>query len=107
MTRHLLRAGILGCVALLAPLVWTAEPGTAEPTPAERGEKALLGRHFNPPTISISAYQNAWRHWDQDLKEQPARYDEAFRERYGFHAAPYPNHGYPMGLREAPTLFLG
>lgn len=75
-------------------------------TPAERGEKALLGRHFTPPTFSTSAYQNAWRFWEPPLKGKPANYDEAFRQYYGMHAAPYPNDGYPMGLREAPN-FLG
>ena len=38
-------------------------------------------------------------------KPAPADYDRLFRERYGLHAAPYPNGGYPMGLREADVPF--
>jgi cytochrome c5 len=89
----------------LAFLVIPISAPAEELTPVQRGEKALLGRHFTPPTISLEAYQNAWRFWDEGLKEQPANYDEAFRKHYGLHKPPYPNNGYPMGLREAPTLF--
>jgi mono/diheme cytochrome c family protein len=96
---HLL-AALLPGVALCFPSIGRAE----EPTAVERGQKALLGRHFNPPTISIAAYQNAWRQWGEGLKEQPANYDEVFRKHYGLPKAPYPNNGLPMGLREAPTL---
>ena len=38
------------------------------------------------------------------MKEKPADYDAAFRERYGLHPAPYPNDGLPMGLRKAAIL---
>ena len=38
------------------------------------------------------------------MKEKPADYDAAFRERYGLHPAPYPNGGLPMGLRRANIL---
>jgi mono/diheme cytochrome c family protein len=93
----------LACVGFgsLVPAPHAAEPGAAQ-----RGEKALLGRHFTMPTISLEAYRTAWRVWDPKAKDAPARYDEAFRERYGLHPAPYPNGGYPMGLREGPG-FLG
>jgi mono/diheme cytochrome c family protein len=75
----------------------------AEPTAAQRGEKALLTRHFNPPTISLQAYRGVWKFWG-DLKEPPADYTKAFMERYGMHPAPYPNGDYPMGLREVKGL---
>src|SRR5262249_22691858 len=68
----------------------------------ERGRKALLGRAFNPPAFSFQAYDNVWKVWG--LKEKPADFDRQFRERYGLHEAPYPNGGYPMGLREARGL---
>jgi mono/diheme cytochrome c family protein len=71
---------------------------------AERGRKALLGRNFTPPTIPLGAYDNAWRVWDPLARERPADYSFRFRERYGLHEAPYPNDGYPMGLRLAPGL---
>src|SRR5262249_9169033 len=72
-----------------------------------RGEKALLGRAFTPPAISLKAYRNVWRHWGEDLKEPPADFERLFRERYGMHVAPYPNKDYPMGFREASTLLGG
>jgi mono/diheme cytochrome c family protein len=91
-----------GLVAVLAGTL----PGlrAAEPTPAERGEKALLTRSFTPGTIGVQAYRDVWRLWGNGVTEPPADYDRAFRERYGMHEAPYPNGGLPMGLREAPGL---
>jgi mono/diheme cytochrome c family protein len=76
-----------------------------EPTAAERGERALLTRTFNPPTISLQAYRNVWRVWGDGSKEPPADYARAFADRYGLPRAPYANEGYPMGLREANGLF--
>lgn len=95
-------AVILACISLPA---WAGE--ALDPTAVERGKQALLGRHFNAPTISLTAYDNLWRHWDSKPKERPASYDQAVRDYYGLHAAPYPNGRYPMGLREAPLLVLG
>src|SRR5262249_10918874 len=71
---------------------------------ALRGEKALLGRNFTPAGQGLQGYQNAWKTWGEDWKEQPPDYVRRFRERYGLHEAPYPNNGYPMGLREANGL---
>jgi mono/diheme cytochrome c family protein len=101
MTRGRLRTARL--VVLLAAL-----PGAvraAEPTAAERGEKALLTRSFTPSPTGLQVYKNVWRVWGGGLKEPPADYDRAFREHYGLHEAPYPNNGLPMGLREAPGIF--
>jgi mono/diheme cytochrome c family protein len=101
MTQRRLLAAVLA--ALLA---WTAPgPRAAEPTPAERGAKALLGRSFNPGTTSMQAYRDLWRAWGTGYAEPPADYDRAVRERYGLHEAPYPNGGLPMGLREGRGLF--
>jgi mono/diheme cytochrome c family protein len=89
----------------VTPFLTVVPPvGAADMTPAERGKKAMLERSFNPPTISVQAYRNAWQQWG-GLKEAPADYNRAFMERYGLHPAPYPNNGYPMGLREARGLF--
>lgn len=88
--------GILGATFLPA----------AEPEAVERGRRALQTRHFTAPTISLNAYQNGWKLWGAGLKEQPADYVRAYMDHYGLHPAPYPNDGYPMGLRVAPT-FLG
>jgi mono/diheme cytochrome c family protein len=90
---------VLVCLACLAPAV-----GAAEPDAAERGRKALLERPLLPGAILSFAYERAWQQWGDGRKEPPPAYAEAFAERYGLHPAPYPNHGYPMGLREAPGL---
>jgi hypothetical protein len=93
---------------LLVPLVLApfhaAADNAADLSPAKRGEQALLGRHFNPPTIPLAAYENVWKYWGPDVKTKPANYAAAFAEHYGLHSAPYPNGGYPMGLREAKGL---
>lgn len=75
----------------------------AEKTAAERGRETLLGRAFSPPFASLQAYDQLWKQWG--LPAKPADYERAFRERYGVHAAPYPNGGRAMGFREAPGLF--
>jgi mono/diheme cytochrome c family protein len=87
-------------VAALPGVGWCAD----EAPSAERGRAALLGRHFTPPTIPLSAYENAWKVWDPTAMEKPADYAAHFRERYGLHPAPYANDGYPMGMRLAPGL---
>ena len=91
--------------ALLAGLTFLAPARADEPTAAERGKAHLLGQAYNPPTITLSAYENAWKQWGLKEKPAPADYDRLFRERYGLHAAPYPNGRYPMGLREADFPF--
>jgi Cytochrome c len=96
-----MRFRILVVLVALIPLA----AFSAEPTAAQRGEKALLTRHFTPPTFSTAAYQDVWKLWDGKLAAKPANYDDAFRQYYGMHTAPYPNNGYPMGFREAPGLF--
>src|SRR5260370_18621560 len=73
-----------------------------EPSPAERGRIALLTRSFNPTIWSTNAYENVWRQWG--LSTRPANFEEAFRERYGLPEAPYPNDGYPMGIRSSGGL---
>lgn len=95
---------IAGSAVLSFPLFASSADKSTEETPAQRGEKALLGRHFNPPTIPLSAYENAWKYWGDVVKTKPADYAAAFRDHYGLHAAPYPNGGYPMGLREAKGI---
>jgi mono/diheme cytochrome c family protein len=74
----------------------------AEPTAAERGYKALTGTAFSPGFWKTTSIENAWKQWG--VKEKPADYDAAFRDRYGLHPAPYPNDGLPMGLRKADIL---
>ena len=72
-------------LAALATLPATSLGADDAPS-AERGRKALLGRHFTAPTIPLGAYDNAWRVWDREAKEPPADYAARFRER--FHVQP-------------------
>ena len=76
-----------------------------EPTPAERGKKALLGTSFIAASWRAGVIENAWKHWG-DVKQKPSDYAAKFRERYGLHPAPYPNDNLPMGLRKASVLFI-
>jgi hypothetical protein len=76
----------------------------AEPTAVERGKQALLGRAYSPPALPLKTYQDAWRKWGTGAKQPPEPYAEAYMERYGLAAAPYPNDGYPMGVRPASSL---
>jgi hypothetical protein len=73
-----------------------------EPTPVERGRKALTTKAYNPAIWQQSDYDRVWKAWG--LKEKPADFPERFRERYGLHPAPFENQGLPMGLREAKGL---
>src|SRR6266542_6303905 len=92
------RFASLVLLAFAAPAV-AAEK---ELTPAERGHKALTQTAFIPAFWTPKAIPNAWKQWG--VKEKPADYDAAVRERYGLHEAPYPNDGLPMGFRKAPRL---
>jgi cytochrome c2 len=92
--------GLLLTILLLPAWATAAD----EPTPAERGRKALLERSYNPAIWSTDAYKGVWKLWENAGKEPPADFDRLLRERYGLHDAPYPNGGLPMGLREGQML---
>jgi hypothetical protein len=87
--------------ALLAGLTLLAQARPDEPTAAERGKAHLLSQAYSPPTITAAVYEDLWKQWGLKEKPAPDDYARLFRERYGLHPAPYPNNGYPMGLREA------
>ena len=92
-------------------LIWASRAfpiAAQEPAPsAERGQKALFTRSFVPAVWGSSSYENAWKHWDKKPAQPPSDYPSAFREYYGVHSAPFDNGRYPMGLREAATVFGG
>ena len=94
---------VAGGMAVLAAGALAAQAAPAGPDggpDAARGKQALLGRSFSPATLSLEAYDEVWRRWGLAERPAAADYDRLFRERYGLHAAPYPNGRYPMGLRE-------
>jgi hypothetical protein len=91
-------------VVLALTLLATTLPA-GEPTPAERGYKALTQTAFIPASWRPRAYENVWKRW-AGVTEKPADYDAAFRDYYGLHPAPYPNSDLPMGLRRGHFLFV-
>ncbi len=97
--------GISAALTLLT-LFTHHSPARAEESAAERGKKALLGKIYSPPTMAMTAYTDAWKHWGLESKPGPGEYDRLYRERYGLHPAPFPNDGLPMGLRLG-TMLLG
>ncbi|HEV3258276.1 MAG TPA: hypothetical protein VG013_15460 [Gemmataceae bacterium] len=99
------RAFVITGMMLAGLIVEAREPRAAESTPARRGEQALLARAFLPPVWPLRAYEQAWRRWDDHGQGPPRPYARAFMEHYGLHPAPYANGGFPMGLREASSVF--
>lgn len=78
--------------------------GTRIPDPeaVERGRSALTGRGYLKAEWSLNAYGSAWKLWGMpapDPHADPEGYARAFAQHYGLHPAPYPNDGFPMGLR--------
>jgi hypothetical protein len=92
-------AVLAGAVVLGSARAPGSAPGKG--SAAERGRRNLLTKSYIPANWPLEAYEKAWRHWGLEKKPDPAEYDRLFRERYGLHPAPYPNGGYPMGLRVA------
>lgn len=99
--RLLIAASVLVLLSVALP---AAEP-TSPRTPAERGYAALTTQALNNAIWNWGDYEQVWRRWG--LKEKPSDYPRAFAERYGLHAAPYPNGELPMGLRETKGLIGG
>jgi hypothetical protein len=89
-------------LATLLFLVPSLNAGEKEKTPAERGWIALSEKTLNPGLWSPQTFDNLWKQWG--LKEKPADYERLVRARYGLHAAPFDNHGLPLGLQIAPRL---
>jgi Cytochrome c len=76
--------------------------GQSDESAAERGRIALTSTGYLPPAWSDQAHARAGRLWGDgspDPEHEPEAYAEAFRKRYGLHAAPFENDGLPMGLR--------
>ena len=81
-----------------------ASPATPDPEAVERGRKALIERGYLFAEWSDEAYRGASKYWDEpapDPDRDPEGYARAFGRRYGFHPAPYPNDGLPMGLKRS------
>jgi mono/diheme cytochrome c family protein len=82
-------------------LVLTSTTARAQDAEAiARGKKALETRAFHGSYWSNASFDNAWKHWQPKPDTKPANYDQAFRDYYGLHTAPFDNGGLPMGLRK-------
>src|SRR5260370_4275043 len=93
-----------GLAVAVGMFILPASRAGEELTPAQRGERALLGRSFLPGTISLNAYDNVWRVWSNDSTSAPKDFPQAFMDRYGLHPSPYTHGRYPLGLRETKGL---
>src|SRR5690349_13385088 len=100
MRRLLLCASVISMCAV--GLSFSDGPVPLDRAAAERGRETLYKRTLNPSVWSVKAYENVWKMWG--LKEKPADFAKAFRDRYGLHEAPFDNHGLPLGLNEASSL---
>jgi hypothetical protein len=89
-------------IVALVPITARAD----DPEVIARGKKALTTRAFSPAPWTFAAYENVWKQWQPKLDKAPENYDEAFRERYGLHPAPYENGKYPMGMRPGQLLLF-
>ncbi len=94
-------------VGWILSIYFGAAVNAGEPAPAksaaERGRDVIFTNPLNPPLWSMRAQDEAWKQWG--LAEKPGNYEQAFRERYGLNAAPFENHGLPLGLMETRGLF--
>src|SRR5437588_640682 len=86
--------------------VWASTPpirgGEVDTAAAERGRIAITSTGYLRPAWSSEAYKavaGLWGSPTPNPDREPEAYAEAFNRRYGFHPAPYPNDGLPMGLR--------
>ena len=98
--QHLLLSSLViagGCL-ILAPHGMAAEKSAAE-----RGRDIMFSKSLNPGIWSLKSYDELWKQWG--LSARPADYQQAVRERYGLHSAPFDNSGRPMGLLESPRFF--
>ncbi|MGF1580920.1 MAG: hypothetical protein ACFCD0_16270 [Gemmataceae bacterium] len=91
--------GLVLCV-VASPAVSADEGLSFDAQAAKRGHESLTKRALIPALWSQSAYDNAWKYWTPKPKSKPKNYDRAFMEYYGLHPTPYPNGGFPMGLRQ-------
>lgn len=99
-----IRAGVALTWILLAALVPTRAADAPDPAAVERGRRLMEGRQFLSAEWSDVAYKAVGRLWDEpgpDPDADPEGYARAFAKRYGFHPAPFPNDGLPMGLKRA------
>ena len=88
-------------LALAAPAAGGAEPAL-DPAAVARGHAAITSVGHLKPAWKAETYKEVRKQWGGDAPDpdaDPEGYAAAFRRRYGFAPAPYPNDGLPMGLK--------
>src|SRR5262245_14682739 len=100
MRRELL-TGLCFAAAVAGTYGWAAD--AKDTTAIERGRDAVRGRPaLNSPLWNVQTVEQVWKQWG--LNARPKDFERLFRERYGLHAAPYDNHGLPMGMHISSGL---
>ena len=96
---------VLVCSTAGRPGAVAADP-TPDPAAAARGHAAMTAVGFLKPAWATDTYKEVRKVWGipaPDPDTDPEGYAAAFRHRYGFAPAPYPNDGLPMGLKRGVT----
>lgn len=73
-----------------------------DPAAVARGRDAITSVGHLKPAWKTGTYKEVRKQWGTpapDPDADPEGYAAAFRRRYGFAPAPYPNDGLPMGLK--------
>lgn len=95
---------VVGAIAISAAAESPTTVDRDRPS-AARGRRWLEEKAYIPGTWTQNAVDSAWRRWD-GTKDKPENYAAAFRDYYGLHPAPFPNHDLPMGFKQTKP-FLG
>ena len=101
--RQIARAATLGLALVgFAETRGLAGEGPLDAAAVERGHAAVTTVGHLKPAWSSEAYKKVRDLWgvaSPDPDADPEGYAAAFRHRYGFAPAPFPNDGLPLGLK--------
>ncbi len=93
----------IGCLLInLGPRHLIAGETPLDPAAVERGHAAVTTVGHLKPAWSTDTYKKVRQLWGvpaPDPDTDPEGYAAAFRHRYGFAPAPFPNDGLPLGLK--------
>ncbi|MCA9565223.1 MAG: hypothetical protein KC561_17115, partial [Myxococcales bacterium] len=73
-----------------------------EAAAAERGEALFVDGELGRALVPTQGIESLWLVWGTGFMSGEA-YWAAFRERYGFHEAPFDNDGYPLGIHRVSS----
>jgi mono/diheme cytochrome c family protein len=104
LTRMIISSRIFAAAWILM-LVGSPFAAAGEPTPEQRGRKAIEENAYNPIIWSARAYDRVWTLWQLGTNAKPEAYSKAFEEHYGLSLPPFQNGDLPMGLRRVKSIF--